>query len=145
ALSLPIYVVLNGWLGPMGLALSTSVGITLNLTLTLAAYQWLATRRWEASSAGALGLASLAGGFTRGVALGVAGAAAGWGAQVLLAPQVSVQTFAGALVSLCVVGAAFGAGAGVLAAAIRPEELTHVLGYLRRKWTGKKREERTSS
>jgi putative peptidoglycan lipid II flippase len=118
AVSLPIYWWLYREYNVEGLALATSIGISLNALTTVIVYR-LRT--------GALPLKSVAAGLSRGLLYAVACGGAAWGVRRLLTPYLDI---ANTLENIALLGAMavafFGAGA-LLTVFLRPPEVEVVL------------------
>lgn len=124
--SLPIYWWLYGAYGVLGLAASTTIGITLNALATLGVYR---------VQVGALPLRPIAAGILRGALFGVACGAAAWGTRQLLAPYLDFRVPVENIALLIAMGAAFFAVGALMVALINPPELGAILGRLRRRFS----------
>ena len=124
AVMLPVYAGLSSWMGPAGLALSTGLGIGLNVTLTLVTYKWRGY---------ALPLWPVGGALLR--ALGIAGAAAGAsvGVRVWVEGHLVWTSFWGASLGVIAIGGVFALVLCGAAALLRPPELMVVWEKVLRK------------
>ncbi len=124
AVMLPTYWALDWWLGPMGLAISTSIGITLNASLTLIVYR---------KRAGVLPLGGVARAFARALVFGaLTGGAALW-ASHMARGSFGIETNMGAFACLCAAIAAWLFVAAPLIALTRPPELMFAIDKVARK------------
>lgn len=122
--SAPIYWLLHRSFGVEGLAMATSIGITLNVLAIVFTYRW---------RAGSLPLTGVLESLGRGLGFGLLGAVGARGALWLLAGVLDRTTFMGASLELMAGSIAFGLLAGAAMWSMRPPELEVVLEKVRRK------------
>lgn len=115
--ALPIYVLLDSLYGVVGLAVATSVGMTLNAAATIGVYRWR-TR--------SLPILPILRSLLRGASLAALGAAAAYGGGVTLQHWIVVEDFATHLLLLIAQGGAFAAALLVVSVVYTPPELAFV-------------------
>jgi putative peptidoglycan lipid II flippase len=125
--SLPIYIGLNDWMGPSGLALSSTLGMTLTALVTLGVYH----RRYEGLELRTVGV-----GLARGLVYALVCGAAAWAARRGLLVVLDENRLLEHIAHLVVMSLAFGAAGGVLTYLWRPPEVMHVLERVLRKLRG---------
>ncbi len=123
----PIYWGLDRWMGVEGLALATTIGITLNVVAIIAVYRW---------RAGALPLAPIVRGGLRGAAIAAAGGGAAWGVSSAIEGVFSRSVWWQAGVEVAILSVTFGVAALIVAALVRPPELMVVWEKVRRRLPG---------
>jgi len=120
--AVPIYLFLDEAYGIVGLAVASSIGMTINATATIATYRWRTRDLPLRPILGAIGRGTLI-----AAACGVASYAAGLGVRRLLPPL----DFWTNVALLGAQGAAFAAVLLVVAALVRPVELEFVSARVR--------------
>lgn len=115
---LPIYFFLNQTYGVVGLALASSIGMTVNAITTITVYR-LRT--------GDLPLKPVLGGLMRGVLVAATCGALAFGASQLFRMFITPHDFWTHLGLLCTQGAAFSLGLGIIIVVWRPPELAFVV------------------
>ena len=123
-ISAPIYFGLDALMGVEGLAVATTIGMTLNACATILVYRW---------RAGALPLRPLLAAMGRGLALAGAGGAAAWGARLALRGLFSRDIFWQAGIEACLIAACFALASLVLAYFLDIPELDAVWEKVRSK------------
>ena len=120
--AVPLYLALDRIYGVVGLAVASSVGMTINAVATIAVYRWR-TR--------SLPLAPILGGVARGTMIAAACGGAGYAAATLLGNWLAPDDFLSNLALLLAQGAAFTVTLVLIAAVGRPAELEFVSARLR--------------
>lgn len=124
AISLPVYWWLYHTMSVTGLALATTIGISLNALATLLVYRY---------HTGTLPLRPIGAGMVRGTVFALACGLAAWGVRLGLEPWLDIQRPGQNILLLVLMGAAFFAAAALLTVWMRPPEADVVLTRLRRR------------
>jgi putative peptidoglycan lipid II flippase len=124
AVSAPVYWLLHQNFGVEGLAMATTIGITLNVLAIVFVYRW---------RAGLLPLGGVLRGLLRGLLFGALGGVAAKGTLWMLTGMLDRATFMGAALELVAGSVAFGVLAGGAMWLMRPPEIEVVMEKVRRK------------
>jgi putative peptidoglycan lipid II flippase len=121
---LPLYYGLAQAMGAVGLAIATTIGITVNTIATIVVYRM---------KKGVLPIRPMLAGLVRGVLYGLVTGGAAYGVYALVRPHVNLEAMVENLVLLVVMGIVYGGVLAAMIALFRPPELEMVVNKLRRR------------